>query len=106
MGSYHYSDLIYEEERKRMESQTQLTQTVSVKLKQPLMRGETEVKELTFRRPKGRDLKRMMSKKKEWDQTTELMLTLNQNQLTPEEIDDMDGSDVLACGEKIATFLE
>lgn len=80
--------------------------TKTVTLKYPIKRGESNLEKLTFRRPTGRDLKRMMSKKGEWNQTLEIMLCTSKDQLVPEEVDEMDGADVVACQNAVAGFLE
>lgn len=78
----------------------------SVELRFPIKRGDSTLDKLSFRRPTGRDLKRMMSRKGEWNQTLEIMLCTSNDQLTPEEVDNMDGADVVACQNAVAGFLE
>lgn len=77
----------------------------TVKLVQPITIDGKAVTELQFRRPKGRDLRRMDAAKGEINKVMVMIPVLCTNGITPDQVDEMDGADVMACQNVIARFL-
>lgn len=75
----------------------------TIKLQYPVKTNEHEITEVTLRRPKAGDFRRMSKiKGAEVDQTFFLIGALGS--LTPEEVDELDGADMQVIGDAIEAF--
>ena len=82
--------------------------TVSVALDTPLKRGETEITELTLRKPSSGELRGLSLAevlRMDTDSLVVLLPRISNPSLTPVEVRQMDPADLVQCGGEIASFL-
>lgn len=91
-------------------TKTQVAQaiTATIELDTPLKRGETEIAELTLRKPSAGEL-RGVSLAEVLQMQTDALITLipriSNPSLTAAEVRQMDPADLVQCGGEIAGFL-
>ena len=77
----------------------------SIKLKYPVQAEGRRIEEITIRRPKARDLRKMETAKG-GDIAKSIDLIANLAELPPSAIEDLDASDFQSLSNKVAGFLE
>jgi|SRR5690625_5154410 len=83
-------------------------QSITVKLDEPLKRGEAVIKEIRLRRPRAGELRGLSLLNLAHLDVTELMRLLpriSDPTLTEQEVANMDTSDMTALGMQVASFL-
>lgn len=91
-------------------SKAQVAQAIvsTVELDTPIVRGETEITELTLRKPSSGEL-RGVSLAEVLQMQTDALMTLiprlSNPSLTAPEVRQMDPADLVQCGGEIASFL-
>lgn len=75
----------------------------NIKLKYPITVNGSEVKELSIRRPKARDLEAMDKAPGQIGKT--ILLVSNLAELTPDEVREIDGEDYSVIAEHLGDFL-
>jgi hypothetical protein len=86
------------------------SRSVNVDLQFPVVHNGKEVKTVTIRRPKGRDMRYLPSDESGGVEAMypffAMLLSANGEDLTEEFIDEMDAADIAAMSEKAIGFLE
>lgn len=77
----------------------------SIKLNYPVQAEGRSIEEITLRRPKARDLRKMETAKG-GDIAKSIDLIANLAELPPSAIEDLDASDFQSLSDKVAGFLE